>query len=66
MHLKIIDDNKATLIYPQKIKAVTPGQEAVFYLNGEMIGGGVIDKTFINGDDVSEYLDNIVLRKFHG
>ena len=66
VHLKIIDENKATLIYPQKIKAVTPGQEAVFYLNGEMIGGGVIDKTFINGDDVSEYLDNIVLRKFHG
>ena len=30
------------------IKSVTPGQEAVFYLNGVCLGGGTIDKVYKN------------------
>ena len=66
VHIKKISDTEAILTYPQKIKAVTPGQQAVFYLNGEMLGGGIIDKTF-NGDiELSEYLDNRVLGHING
>lgn len=61
--IKKISDTEAMLHYPQKIKAVAPGQEAVFYLNDEMLGGGTIDKVFINGQDVNEYLDSLVFKK---
>ncbi len=65
VHIKKLSNSEALLTYPQKIKAVTIGQEAVFYLNGQMLGGGVIDATYINGVDTNKYLDDIVLSKFH-
>lgn len=61
VHMKIINNNEVLLLYPQKIKAVTPGQEAVFYFNGELLGGGIIENTYLDGIDVSKMLNDRVL-----
>ena len=57
VHIEKISNNSAILTYPQKIKAVTCGQQAVFYRDGQLLGGGVIDKTYINDQDLQEMLD---------
>lgn len=44
--LEFLDDNKLRVYYPQKIKSVTPGQAAVFYLDNECLGGGVIKEVY--------------------
>ena len=56
VHIKKIDETTALLTYPKGIKAVTCGQQAVFYLNNQLLGGGTIDKTFLNNEDVNEML----------
>lgn len=65
VHIKLLSKNEAFLTYPQKIKAVTPGQQAVFYLNGELLGGGIIDKTYNDDLELSEYFDSKVLNHIH-
>lgn len=44
--LEFLGDNKLRVYYPQKIKSVTPGQAAVFYLDNECLGGGVIKEVY--------------------
>lgn len=42
--IKYIDDNTILVEYPQGVKAVTPGQACVLYLENECIGGGIISE----------------------
>lgn len=48
--LKYIDDNHILVNYPQKIKAVTPGQACVFYNGEECLGGGIIKEVRKNNE----------------
>ena len=47
--LEIIDGHTVKVNCVNPVKAITSGQEAVFYYNGECLGGGVIDKVYRNG-----------------
>ena len=46
--LEIIDDSTVYVKCVSPVKAITSGQEAVFYCNGECMGGGTIDKVYRN------------------
>ena len=40
--IEYLSDNEVIVNYPTGVKAVTPGQACVIYLNNECIGGGII------------------------
>ncbi len=46
-------DSQIFVEFKQPIKAVTPGQAAVFYLGDVCLGGGIIDKVFKNGKELT-------------
>ncbi len=41
-----ISNNKVKVVFKKPIKAITPGQSAVFYLGDNVIGGGIIENSF--------------------
>lgn len=52
--IKFIDETTLEVKYPEKSKAVTPGQAAVFYDGDIVLGGGTIDKVYMD-DKLREY-----------
>ena len=48
--LEYLENNEVRVSYPEKVKAVTPGQFCVFYLGEECLGSGVIKEVYKNGE----------------
>ena len=56
VHAKFIDDDSLYITSYELMKATTIGQQAVLYLDDVVIGGGVIDKTYLGGKDKEDLL----------
>lgn len=54
VEIKFTGENTLEVRYPEKSKAVTPGQAAVFYDGDVVLGGGTIDEVFMD-DNKREY-----------
>lgn len=48
--LTYMDDEHILVSYPQGVKAVTPGQACVFYMEEQCLGGGIIKEVHKNGE----------------
>ena len=48
VRVEYVDESTVRLYYPQGVKSVTPGQQAVLYLGDICLGGGVIEETYYN------------------
>jgi len=51
--ITILSDDKIKVHFEQPIRAITPGQAAVFYLDDLTLGGATIDKVYKNGANVA-------------
>ena len=57
--LELLDDGSLLAKYPQAIRSVTPGQEAVFYDGDTVIAAGRIEQVYKNGEDLMEKINHL-------
>lgn len=51
--VKINNELKTVIVdYPDKQLAITPGQQIVFYVGEKCVGGAIIDKVFLNDNEL--------------
>ena len=55
VNIEYLDDS-IKVLYPQGVKAVTPGQACVLYLNDECIAGGIIEEVYDKNNDKISYI----------
>jgi tRNA-uridine 2-sulfurtransferase len=48
--VRLLENDEVQVLFHQPIRAITPGQSAVFYQGEECLGGGTIEKVFKNGE----------------
>ena len=53
VEIEFIDDTTIKVHFLKPVKAVTPGQAAVFYLDDICLGGGTIDKVYKDGKELT-------------
>ena len=43
--IQMVGDSSGSVTFPEPVRAPAPGQSAVFYRDGLVYGGGIIDTT---------------------
>ncbi|WP_278186185.1 tRNA 2-thiouridine(34) synthase MnmA [Bacillus timonensis] len=51
--VRLLENDQVQVLFHQPIRAITPGQSAVFYQGEECLGGGTIEKAFKNGEGLT-------------